>query len=128
MGGRGLLRAKVFSCSRQREGSPLLTMAGASIYLTPRLPGFPAASVEPRVWNSIQEQQAWQMLFFISMETSACNRTGTPCLKCQNSLTHFSPFLQKQNSLFGSCQCTGRSQGCSYLHGYFKEKQIMVTW
>lgn len=31
------------------------------------------------------------------METKACNRTRTPCLKCQNSLTHFSPFLQKQN-------------------------------
>lgn len=49
-----------------------------------------------RVWNSIQAQ-AWQTLFFISMETKACNRTRTPCLKCQNSLTHFSPFLQKQN-------------------------------
>lgn len=31
------------------------------------------------------------------METRACNKTRTPCLKCQNSLTHFSPFLQKQN-------------------------------
>lgn len=67
-----------------------------SLHPTPPFPGFPVAFVQPRVWNSIQEQ-AWQTLFFISMETRACNKTRTPCLKCQNSLTHFSLFLQKQN-------------------------------
>lgn len=41
--------------SSQRE-EILVTWAGASIHPTPPLPGFPAASVQPRVWNSIQEQ------------------------------------------------------------------------
>lgn len=85
----------LFYSSQKR--SLITTLEPPSILPAP-LPGFPAPSVQPRVWNSIQEQ-AWQTLFFISMETRACNKTRTPCLKCQNSLTHFSPFLQKQNKL-----------------------------
>lgn len=109
MGGEKLEAGPTFAAfpPQAKERRSLISMAGASIHPTPPCPGFLVASVQPRVWNSIQEQ-AWQTLFFISMETRACNRTRTPCLKCQNSLTHFSPFLQKTKEV---CLGPARAEG-----------------
>ena len=118
-------RLPAFSNTSQ-GGQILITVATGSIHPTPPLPGFPEASVQPRVWNSIQEQ-AWQTLFFISMETRACNKTRTPCLKCQNSLTHFPPSDKNKVSSFESCQSWETSQSSSHLYGHLKEEQMTIT-
>lgn len=53
-----------------------------------------------------------------------CNRTKTPCLKCPNSLTHFSPFVQKQSEFVWVLQSPERNQSSRDLCGHFEEEQI----
>lgn len=64
------------------------------------------------------------------METRACNGTGAPWLKCQNSLTHFflPPSSYKNKiRLFGSFQGRGEAGAAATSVDSFKEKQIIVS-